>query len=125
VVNNMMTKKPQCPQVRIMELEEDLEQMTNFAKMAELRADQHSSENVMLRKMMGRSVDWVELDGVRTFTSYDEKLRDLGKSMVKIYSNAESSFANQGQGMDGFSMLANYTDIAEKFKAALEDAKDD
>jgi hypothetical protein len=85
----MTIKKRQCPQARIIELEE---------------------ENAILRKMVGMSTGYL----------YDEKLCELGEAMVSIYSNMESSFANQGRGIDVASMLATYSTLVEKFKEVQE-----
>lgn len=40
-------------------------------------------------------------------------------------SEDKESFSNQGQAMDGFSMLANYNDIADQIKKFLDNNKAD
>jgi len=41
-------------------------------------------------------------------------LRDLCKKLVEVRKNENATFANQGQGMDGYSELANYRHIIDE-----------
>jgi hypothetical protein len=55
------------------------------------KLEKAEAENEKLKKSIGRNVDWVEMDGERVYTSYDQKLRDENNSLKDIIPLAQAA----------------------------------
>lgn len=52
-----------------------------------------------------------------------EQMDKLCEQLIRIRKNENATFANQGQGMDGYSMLAHYNSIIDKMIKLKEKEK--